>query len=124
MVIYGPAYANAHLSAYAYACARSNNTFGGARMREREVETALVKAVKAAGGLCWKWVSPGINGVPDRIVLMPGMPAVFVELKAPGGKPTPLQLKRHEELRSRGFRVDIVNSKEAAKAYVEELMAE
>lgn len=92
-------------------------------MRERDIETALVKYVKAAGGLCWKFVSPGMSGVPDRIVLMPGQPAIFVELKAPGGKPTPLQLKRHEELRSRGFRVDIISSKEIAKTYVEELLA-
>ncbi|WP_438449372.1 VRR-NUC domain-containing protein [Gorillibacterium sp. sgz5001074] len=90
-------------------------------MRERDIENTLVKAVKAAGGLCWKFVSPGMSGVPDRIVLMPGMPACFVELKAPGGKPTPLQLKRHDELQARGFQVDIVRSKEEAKAYVEGL---
>lgn len=93
-------------------------------MREREIEAALVKAVKAAGGLCWKFVSPGTNGVPDRIVIMPERPAVFVELKAPGQKPTALQLKQHDELRQRGQRVEVIDSKEAVKAFVQGLTAE
>lgn len=49
---------------------------------------------------------------------------MFVELKAPGRKPTPLQLKCHDELRSRGFRVDVIDSTTEAKAYVQELMLE
>ena len=40
-------------------------------MREKQVEQALVKAVKARGGICPKFVSPGLSGVPDRLVLMP-----------------------------------------------------
>jgi predicted methyltransferase MtxX (methanogen marker protein 4) len=91
-------------------------------MREKEVEAALTKAVKGVGGLCWKFVSPGMSGVPDRIVLLPNKPMLFVELKAPGRKPTPLQSKRHEELRNRGFRVELIDSKEDAKALVLELM--
>lgn len=53
-------------------------------MREKSVEQALVRAVRAAGGLCPKWVSPGNSGVPDRIVLLPGARIAFVEVKAPG----------------------------------------
>ena len=34
-------------------------------MREKQVEQALVKAVKARGGICPKFVSPGLSGVPD-----------------------------------------------------------
>lgn len=90
-------------------------------MREQTVEMALKRAVKAAGGLCWKWVAPGMVGVPDRIVLLPGKPAMFVELKAPGRKPSELQLKRHEELRSRGFRVDVIDSTYAVKIYIAEV---
>ncbi len=81
-------------------------------MREKEIEQKLVKAVKAAGGICPKWVSPGMDGVPDRIVLLPGMKIGFVEVKAPGQKPRLLQIKRHELLRKLGFRVYVLDSTE------------
>ena len=60
-------------------------------MREKEVEQKLVKAVKARGGICPKWVSPGFDGMPDRIVFLPGRHIGFVEVKAPGEKPRALQ---------------------------------
>ena len=53
-------------------------------MRESSVETKLCKFVKSLGGVAWKWVSPGRNGVPDRICLLPGGRVIFVELKQPG----------------------------------------
>lgn len=81
-------------------------------MREKEIEQKLVRAVKAAGGICPKWVSPGMDGVPDRIVLLPGMKIGFVEVKAPGQKPRLLQIKRHELLRKLGFRVYVLDSTE------------
>ena len=53
---------------------------------EKQVERNFVKAVKEAGGLAMKFVSPGRVGVPDRIVLLPGGRAVFAEIKRPGGR--------------------------------------
>ena len=53
---------------------------------EKDIEKRLVREVKKLGGLCLKWVSPGNSGVPDRIVLMPGGKAIFVELKRPGAE--------------------------------------
>jgi len=78
-------------------------------MREKQVEQKLVKAVKAAGGLCPKFVSPGTAGMPDRLVLLPGGRILFVEVKAPGKKPRPLQIHRHEQLRALGFRVVVID---------------
>ena len=69
----------------------------------------LVRAVKAVGGICPKWVSPGMDGVPDRIVLLPGMKIGFVEVKAPGEKPRPLQVSRLTLLRKLGFRVYVLD---------------
>ena len=74
-------------------------------MLEKSVEQALEKAVRERGGLALKFVSPGLSGVPDRIVLMPGGRCAFVELKAPGKHMRPLQLKRKHQLEALGFRV-------------------
>ena len=71
-------------------------------MIEKQVEQALRKAVRDRGGLALKFVSPGLAGVPDRIVLMPNRRIAFVELKAPGKHPRPLQVKRKRQLESRG----------------------
>ena len=74
-------------------------------MRAKVIEQQLVKAVRAAGGLCPKLVCPGMDGMPDRLLLFPGGRLAFVEVKAPGKKPRPLQLLRHEQLRTLGFQV-------------------
>jgi hypothetical protein len=69
---------------------------------EAKLELALrVWAIKQ-GGLCLKFVSPGHNGVPDRIIIMPGGKVSFVELKAPGCKPRPLQEHTLAKLRALG----------------------
>lgn len=70
-------------------------------MREREVEKMLVDGIRKLGGRAFKWVSPGNDGVPDRIVVLPGLPAIFVELKTITGRLTSLQrvqLKRLKDL--------------------------
>ena len=53
-------------------------------MREREIERKLVSAVKSRGGICPKFVSPGFDGMPDRVVLLPHGKLGFVEVKRPG----------------------------------------
>lgn len=54
-------------------------------MLEKELEAKLVKAIKARGGYCLKWTSPGTTGLPDRIILLPGGRVAFAELKRPKG---------------------------------------
>lgn len=79
-------------------------------MREKSIEAKLVKAVKAKGGLALKFVSPGMDGMPDRLVLMPNGVMCFVELKAdPKKKPRALQLLRHKQLRELGYKVFVVD---------------
>ena len=78
-------------------------------MREKQIEQKLVKAVRNAGGLCPKFVSPGFAGMPDRLILLPGRRFAFVEVKAPGEKPRLLQLHRHAQLRALGFRVHVLD---------------
>ena len=60
-------------------------------MREKDIEKILVAEVRKLGGRAYKWVSPGNDGVPDRIVIFPGKAPVFVELKTDTGKLSALQ---------------------------------
>lgn len=87
-------------------------------MRENVIEAYLRDRVKEIGGKAYKFVSPGNNGVPDRLVCLPGGRVVFVELKAPGKTPTPLQLRQHEILKKLGFTVLVVSCKESADAFI------
>ncbi|EHL08777.1 VRR-NUC domain protein [Desulfitobacterium hafniense DP7] len=81
-------------------------------MREHDIEKYLRERAKEKGGTAYKWVSPGNSGVPDRIVMLPGLPDLFVELKAPGKEPTALQLAQHHRLRKLGRHVMVIDSKE------------
>lgn len=87
-------------------------------MRERDVEQYLVRRVKQAGGIAYKFTSPGRRSVPDRIVLWPFGEAEFVELKAPGQKPTPLQAREHEKLRELGHIVTVIDSVDGVKRWM------
>lgn len=78
-------------------------------MREKAIEQKLTLMVKRQGGICLKFVSLGFDGVPDRIVLLPGGCMAFVEVKAPGKKPRPLQTSRHKLLRRLGFKVYVLD---------------
>lgn len=84
---------------------------------EKDVEAALVRRVKALGGLCEKFTSPGRRSVPDRLVTMPGGQIIFVELKRPGGKPTEAQLKDHAKRRELGCDVRVIDNLEDARAF-------
>jgi len=79
-------------------------------MNEKSIEQKLVLAVKGMGGIAPKFVSPGFDGMPDRLILLPGGSVAFVEVKAPGNKPRPLQLARHKLLRDLGFKVYVLDS--------------
>jgi hypothetical protein len=74
-------------------------------MKEKELEVRLITQVRKKGGIAYKFISPGINGVPDRLVLLPGGRAGFVEVKAPGKQMRPNQIKRKCELEALGFLV-------------------
>ncbi len=91
-------------------------------MREKQIEQALIKAVKQKGGICPKWVSPGYAGVPDRIVLLPKGRAAFVEVKRKGENPRPLQVHRHRQLRALGFKVYVLDDTKDIEKILREVM--
>lgn len=92
-------------------------------MREKTIEQKFRVAVKAAGGLALKFTSPGFDGMPDRIVLLPGGKMAFVEVKAPGEKPRPLQLARHRLIRRLGFRVYVLDAVSQIGGMIDEIQS-
>lgn len=81
-------------------------------MLEKKIEAHLVKRIKDKGGIAYKFTSPQRRSVPDRLVLLPGGWQCFVELKATGQKPTRLQAREHQHLRTLGFTVLVIDSVE------------
>lgn len=92
-------------------------------MQEKTIEQRLVKAVKNAHGLCLKFISPGINGVPDRIVLLPKGKMAFIELKAPGKKPRDLQKRRLKQLSNLGFLCYVVDHADMIGGIIDEIQS-
>ena len=90
-------------------------------MREKSIEQKLVVAVRAAGGLAPKFVRPGWDGVPDRIVLFPSGRMAFVELKSPGKVVRPLQMRRKRQLENLGFKVFCVDSTSQIAGVIEKI---
>lgn len=90
-------------------------------MREKKIEQKLTLMAKQAGGLALKFVSPGMSGMPDRLVLLPGGRMAFVEVKAPGRAPRPLQEARHRTLRRLGFRVFVLDRPEQIGGILDEI---
>ena len=90
-------------------------------MKESVVEKKFTAEVKKRGGLAVKFVSPGCNGVPDRLVLFPGGRMAFVELKAPGKTMRPLQQYRAKQLAALGFHVYTVDCKEMIGGILDEI---
>ncbi len=93
-------------------------------MREKIIESRLVQEAQSRGGLCWKFTSPGTDGVPDRIVLMPGGKIAFVEVKAPGEKMRALQIRRKQQLERVGFSVYCLDSLEQIRPILDEVGGE
>lgn len=92
-------------------------------MQEKYIEQKLVVAVKSMGGIAPKFVSPGIDGMPDRIVLLPMGRIAFVECKATGKKMRPLQNKRKKQLEALGFLVYCLDDIEQIGGILSEIQA-
>ena len=90
-------------------------------MRERHIEQLLCRAVKKKGGIAPKLVSPGYDGMPDRLLLLPRGQVAFVEVKAPGAKPRPLQMARHRLLATLGFRAYVIDDETQIPTLIDEI---
>lgn len=90
-------------------------------MLESRIEKKLEDEVKKIGGKAYKFISPGMSGVPDRIVLLPGGRIYFVELKATNKKMRALQEYRAKELKKLGFDVRSIDSIDKIKEFIREV---
>lgn len=88
-------------------------------MRESALERMLKTKVEKADGECWKFVSPGLRGVPDRICIFPGGRIAFVEMKKEGGELSALQKKRLKRLAILGVSCYVLNSVDLVETFVE-----
>ena len=92
-------------------------------MREKLIEQKRIKAVKDISGIALKIVSPGFDGMPDRLILLPNRKAAFVEVKAPGKTLRPLQEKRKRQLEALGFLVFCLDHIEQIGGILREIQA-
>ena len=90
-------------------------------MEEQKIELYLKKQVELIGGKAYKFTSPGVRGVPDRIVIIPGGHIYFVELKAPGKKLRPIQHIRCKKLTDLGCNVHVIDSKEMVDRFIKKV---
>lgn len=90
-------------------------------MKEKVIEQKLCREVRHCGGLALKFVSPGFNGMPDRLLLFYRGRVAFCEVKAPGEKPRPLQVHRMEQLREMGFKVFVVDDVKQIGGIIDEI---
>jgi hypothetical protein len=81
--------------------------------KESDIEKYLVKRVKDVGGQIRKAQWVGHVGAPDRRVMLPDRMPIWIELKAPGKKPEPHQLREHNRMRKLGELVEVIDSYEA-----------
>lgn len=92
-------------------------------MKEKTVESKLVKAVKELGGLAPKFISPGLDGVPDRLVLLPKGRIAFIELKAEDKTLRPLQVRRKRQLEALDFSVYCIDRPEQIGEILDEIQS-
>lgn len=91
------------------------------KMKEYAVEKHLVQKTRECGGICLKFISPGIAGVPDRIVILPGGKIGFAELKAPRKKPRRLQRNVLRKMHQLGCRVCVIDNPKSAENFIRRL---
>ena len=90
-------------------------------MLEKQIERHLIEGVKKLGGICYKFVSPGHPGVPDRMIITPSGRVIFVELKTSTGRLSKLQKYTVEEMQKRGADVRVLSGLDAVKNFLTEI---
>lgn len=91
-------------------------------MRESDIEKKVCDYARRKGCLVYKFTSPARRAVPDRLIVAPTGRVGFLELKAPGKKPTRCQTHELERLRANNARAAWTNSVEGGLEFVDMLL--
>lgn len=89
-------------------------------MLESDIEKRLVREIRKMGGMAYKFVSPGNTGVPDRIVILPGV-ITFVELKTETGRLSANQVRQISKLRNLGVEVKVIHGMKELEEFLNEI---
>ena len=87
--------------------------------REAAVEAKLRDEMTRRGCLCYKWVSPGNTGVPDRIIITPRGDVILVELKTERGRLSAVQKAQIRQLRAHGIETWVLYGAEDVARFIE-----
>lgn len=93
-------------------------------MLEKDIEKWMSREIRRRGGLFWKFTSPGLRGVPDRICITPDGKVIFVELKAERGVIAPMQMHCAAELQMRRVDARFIRGVDEARAFVAEVFGD
>jgi len=88
---------------------------------EKDIEQYLCREIKKLGGTAYKFTTPARRSVPDRLCLLPGGIAVFIECKRPGKRLSDAQENKIAELQKLGFDVTWVDTKERVNEEIERI---
>lgn len=88
---------------------------------ESEIESWIDKQIRKTKGLFFKFVSPGNDGVPDRIVILPGGRIIFVELKTDKGRLSPVQKHQISRLLNLGCDCRVIKGQKEAEEFINEI---
>lgn len=89
-----------------------------AKMNEKYIEKKLRERVSDIGGLALKFTSAFYTGMPDRLVLMPGMKMYWVEVKSTGKKLSANQVASKRRLEVLGFEVYVIDDSEKLQDFL------
>ncbi len=85
---------------------------------EQEIEDYFVKQCEAAGAEVRKVKWIGRRAATDRVVMGLTPATIWVELKQPGAKPKPHQVREHRRMREHKQTVYVIDSFEAVDAFI------
>ena len=87
-------------------------------MKESALEQLLFRQVRVMGGIAVK-LAPTVAGVPDRLILLPGGRHYLVELKADGGRVSPVQVLWHQRSAAIGHPVVVLTGRAEVDAWLD-----
>ena len=91
-------------------------------MKEAAIERKLVYGARRLGYEAYKFVSPGNDGVPDRIIMGYGL-TIYAELKTDSGRLSPIQRVQVRKLRKLGQDVRVLYGLDGVNGLLKELAA-